>query len=297
MTFTVHPVKQGSQEWLALRRTLITSTDAPVIMGASPYCTLSELYKRKKGLIPEQTINTFMQRGIDLESEARSWFERKTGIDMFPQVVLHNELPFMASLDGLSFDETSMVEIKVPSTKVHAQCQSGSMPDHYKWQCMHHLMVTGLPYIYYMTYDGREGSILKLDRDESMISALQQKSLDFYKLISENNPPPLEESDFMEVEVDEAQKKLILEWTSIYHQLRMLEKEEKKFRDLIINLGDDGNIHFCENGKIIASMQRIQREGTIDWKKLASDRWIDEDEINEYRKSEIGYYKLIPGKK
>ena len=47
---------QGSQEWLDLRKTKITATDACVIMGESSWKTIIQLYEEKIS----QENNTFV---------------------------------------------------------------------------------------------------------------------------------------------------------------------------------------------------------------------------------------------
>ena len=42
-------LEQGSAEWLAARRQMVTSTDLPVIMGLSPYKSEATLAREKLG--------------------------------------------------------------------------------------------------------------------------------------------------------------------------------------------------------------------------------------------------------
>ena len=43
----VNEMQQGTPEWLALRKTKITATDACVIMGSSRWKTKTQLYREK----------------------------------------------------------------------------------------------------------------------------------------------------------------------------------------------------------------------------------------------------------
>ena len=47
-------LEQGSPEWLSWRRTVITATDASVIMGNNPWETPYSCWQRKLGLLEEK---------------------------------------------------------------------------------------------------------------------------------------------------------------------------------------------------------------------------------------------------
>ena len=99
-------IKQGTPEWLELRRSRIGASDAATCAGLNPYNTVQKLYEEKVNGV-EPYINSAMQRGTNLEPYARSAYEEMTGNAMFPDVKFHPEYDWMmASLDGLSMDES-----------------------------------------------------------------------------------------------------------------------------------------------------------------------------------------------
>src|SRR3546814_13248868 len=78
---------QGSAEWAAHRRTARNASDAPALMGASPYCSRAELIRRKAtGIEPEHDNATLarFQRGHDVEPALRAFAEQIIGEDLFP---------------------------------------------------------------------------------------------------------------------------------------------------------------------------------------------------------------------
>src|SRR5208337_1949303 len=131
--------EQGSQEWLDLRKTKITATDAPAIMGVSPWKTKIKCYKEKIGEIENVVKSERMQRGLDLEPIARELFTIRTGIEMFPRVVVRDWA--MASLDGLSIMGHKILEIKCPGPKDHELALCGKIPEYYFPQLQHQMMV------------------------------------------------------------------------------------------------------------------------------------------------------------
>ena len=93
---------QQSQEWLDYRKSKIGASDAPVIMGVSPWCTPYKLWMQKNDLIPDTYKSRAMSRGIAMEDTARAFFSLETGVLVEPSVVVHSDLDWMiASLDGL----------------------------------------------------------------------------------------------------------------------------------------------------------------------------------------------------
>ncbi len=96
-------VEQGSKEWLSWRKTVITATDCPAILGPSPWSTAYKCWQKKLDLIEEQPTNYAMERGKGLEPFIRERFMDKFRINMTPVVVESSEYDFLgASLDGLS---------------------------------------------------------------------------------------------------------------------------------------------------------------------------------------------------
>src|SRR5689334_6309347 len=136
---------QNTSEWLEMRRNKIGASDAPVIMGVSPWKTPFQLWEEKLGIGKEKETTASMRRGIDMEEEARQKFEELTGHIVFPKVMFHPDYEYlMASLDGIDMDHKVAVEIKCPGREDHECAMDGVVPEKYKPQLQHQLEVTGL---------------------------------------------------------------------------------------------------------------------------------------------------------
>jgi putative phage-type endonuclease len=171
--------QQGSEEWLKWRRSVITATDASVIMGVNPHCTLNELRSRKLGLISEIECNAAMQRGKDLEGEARDKFNKDKGMSMETMIVESSSHPFLgASLDGFQciwpkleciekeYSRPKIVlEIKCPLKKGMDEAKRGVVKPLYIAQMQHQLLVTGADLCYYYCFDGKEGHTIEVYAD------------------------------------------------------------------------------------------------------------------------------------
>src|SRR3990172_7017919 len=95
-------MKQNTPAWLEWKNQGLGSSDAPIIMGVSPWMTALQLWEIKTGKFkPSQESNWAMERGSRLEPKARAHYQLLTERDMTPALKEHPEYPFLrASLDG-----------------------------------------------------------------------------------------------------------------------------------------------------------------------------------------------------
>ena len=179
-------LEQGTAEWLELRKTKITATDSAVIMGISPWKTKQQLYHEKLSDDPPSPPNAYMQRGIDLEPVARELFIIKTGHKMVPKVVIKDWA--MASLDGINlWDE--ILEIKCAGQKDHAIAMSGKIPKHYYPQLQHQMYVCNSEKAFYFSFDGIDGAIVEVQRNDEYIERMIDEELKFYYCLMNKLPP------------------------------------------------------------------------------------------------------------
>lgn len=173
--------EQSTSEWLSWRRGGIGASDAPVVMGLSPWQKEGELLLLKTGRKAERPANDAMERGKRLEPVARLAYVNHTGIAVEPMCVQSRQHDWMrASLDGLSADGQNVVEIKCPGEKDHSLAASGSVPEKYYPQLQHILAVTGLGEIYYWSFRFGHTVLLKVNRDDAFIAALLEKEVAFW---------------------------------------------------------------------------------------------------------------------
>ena len=155
-------VQQGSQEWLALRTQYFTASAAPAMMGASPYQTRGDLLKMM-ALGAAETVDSATQSRFDAghsaEAAARPLAEKVIGDDLYPVtcVATVDGLPLLASLDGMTMDETTLFEHKLLNQQIVAAIDSDGEPGPaYYWQMEHQLLVTGATRCLFVTSDGTD---------------------------------------------------------------------------------------------------------------------------------------------
>lgn len=187
-------VQQQTPDWIEWRRKGIGSSDAPAIMSASPWVTPLQLWELKTGRREPEPSNFAMKRGLALEPNARDSYEQITGIRMPSALSKSKEHDFIrASLDGVNKHARIVLEIKCSGREDHGKALNGKIPDKYLWQCVHHLLVTGLDRVHYFSFDGAEGVIVEFQRDEHLESRLLSKEIEFWNWVCTDTPPPIPE--------------------------------------------------------------------------------------------------------
>ncbi len=146
---------QGSAEWKAYRRQHFNASDAPAMMGCSPYKTRSQLlHEMATGIAPEVDAGT--QRRFDdghrFEALARPLAEKIIGEDLYPVTGSSGKLS--ASFDGLTMDESIAWEHKSLNAELRNlmrdDCLGSELPLHYRVQMEHQCMVSGSSRVLFM---------------------------------------------------------------------------------------------------------------------------------------------------
>lgn len=178
---------QGSADWLLWREGGIGGSDAPAIMGASPYQTRQGLLiqkvtkKAKFGRKTNTGKTSAMMRGINKEPEVRQDYIDRTGNVIKPACCISDEYPWMrASLDGLTNDLALIVEIKCPKYEDHFAALAGTVPSHYWPQVQHQLACTGCSRLHYVSWSDNKRldlptqalAIVKVKPDKTYIDYL-----------------------------------------------------------------------------------------------------------------------------
>jgi putative phage-type endonuclease len=188
--YTVVDLDQRSPLWLQWRLEGIGASDAPTIMGESPY-------RSRQALLREKTCgecepeNGYMSRGVALEPVARRHYERLVGVRVKPVCLQSTAYGWLrASLDGLSTDGSRVVEIKCGQAAYRLASTTGQPPGYYVGQLQHILAVTGLPEIDFVCYlPGRPVVHLPVPRDEGYIRSLLAAEREFWALVLRERAP------------------------------------------------------------------------------------------------------------
>lgn len=179
----IHNFEQRTEDWYNIRKGKMTASNADTIIANGKgletyiYNLMAEYYSSAE---KENYINADMQRGIDLEPEARLEFEFYTDLDVQEVGFIEYNEFIGVSPDGLIGDD-GLIEIKCPNDSVYFKLLlSDNIKPEYIAQMQMQLYVTDRQYCYFVSYNPNfEKSlyIKKITRDEEMIEKLK-KGLD-----------------------------------------------------------------------------------------------------------------------
>jgi putative phage-type endonuclease len=274
---TIVNLVQGSHAWHEHRRCYRNASETPAVLGVSPWLTAYQLWQQKLGLVQPE-VNAAMLRGTELEPAARAAYEARTGLVMQPLVLVDGE--YSASLDGLTLSGERLVEIKCPyrgqASSLWQAVEAGELPEHYRWQVQHQLMVTGADLADVFVFDGTDGILLPVTPDPASWDQVRSAWDAFAQYVAKAEPPPLTERD---VRVrDDAEW---LEAAAAYRELRTAYDElgatmdEAKAR--LVGLAS----HVKEQGGGVA-VTRLWKRGNFDYKRVPELLGVD---LEQYRGS------------
>ncbi len=276
MGFKVIDLPIGSQEWLDYRKEKIGASQSASILGISPFQTKLELYNEKVHGIRKE-MNSSMRRGLDREQEALDWAEIQLGMSLSPKIVEHtNEWKF-ATLDGVSDDFQTAVEIKFANRHVHQFAKEGRVIDYYYPQIQSQMFCLCVKEMYFLScYQEKDKEVefimIKVQRDEEFIQNILKEEESFYKenLLRKIPPDPIER-DYVKIDKDFIFDMLCDRDKQFSEQIKVLELEREKVREQLIDL--------CKGRNSISSSYKITKsfiKGRVDYEKACEGVNVDQ---------------------
>lgn len=175
-------VMQGSDEWFALRSGKFTaSTIKDLFMGTTTAGYEKAIYKvvfeRLSGeRVESEFKSAYMQRGNDLEQEARERYELITFNKVDNGGFFEMNEWVGASPDGL-IDTDGIVEIKCPAYNTFINyLLKKELPKEYYYQVHSQLLICDKKYCDFMAYHpALESIIIRVERDEAICKEIDKK--------------------------------------------------------------------------------------------------------------------------
>jgi putative phage-type endonuclease len=173
---------QGTPEWLAVRLGKITGSRADEIITnktAKPSASMAKyaydiLAEEIAGRPLDDQSSSFMERGKEMEDEARAWYEFDQDVEVERVgFVVRDDGKAGCSPDGLIGDD-GVLEIKCPEASNHLAFLLGNPADNkYYQQMMFVLWVTERQWVDFVSYcPGLPAALVRFKRDEKFIAAL-----------------------------------------------------------------------------------------------------------------------------
>lgn len=150
--------KQGESEWFEARIGVLSASNfSNVITATGKKAKTAHMNKLIAETLMNRKIETYqsqvMQAALDLEPEARTWYEFETDSDVreVGLVYLNNQKLVSCSPDGLM--DKKGLEIKCPEPHTHIKyLREGVLPKEYIQQVQGSMFVTGLSQWDFLSY-------------------------------------------------------------------------------------------------------------------------------------------------
>lgn len=175
----LHDVKQGTEEWLALRAGIPTASELYNLLaekfairkGEMPKTYLArKLAERWTGFPLESFGGGAMEQGTFLESEAMPWYGARHAVDVKRVgFITTDDGTFGCSPDGYLESGTG-IEIKCPQPATHVKwLLAGGVPPEHMLQCQGGMFVTGWRWVFVSYCRGFPALVVDVPRVEVAI--------------------------------------------------------------------------------------------------------------------------------
>ncbi len=193
----VHKVQQGTEEWLKLRCGIPTASCFSQILtpGGKPSESARVylhklLAERMTGKPLAEHVSTWMDRGLQMEEEAVSYYELQRGCDTEKVGLITNDAGTIGASPDRLVGEDGLLEIKVPSPQVHIGYLIGAkgVDKAYVSQTQGQLWISERAWLDIESYspDGMPSAIISVPRDEEYIGKLAAAVSEFSRVLEEN---------------------------------------------------------------------------------------------------------------
>jgi putative phage-type endonuclease len=281
------PFKQRTPAWAAWRSRGITASEAPVILGRSPFKTPRRLWAERTGVVAPEDLSAkpCVQRGIALEDQVRRGFEDCHDTLLLPLCAESTEHSVLrCSLDGLN-DDAEPVELKVPTEKTYRRLtQEREQATAYRlaWaQLQFQLFVTEAPrgwLVFDPCLAGFPPLEFAIARDDGFLrNALVPACLAFWQTIETGrSPEPDQERDlYVPVDADLAQwqdaartyRALLEDRGQLDARLKRIKERLAQAEAVFVRLMGDHLLAEAEGLRVT----RYRQNGSVDYPALLQE--------------------------
>jgi len=260
---------QGSREWLESRRFTFNASEAGALMGCNTWFPKNreELALQKYHDVSQpiyENQRKKMDEGLAQEPFIRKYVEDITTVLFEPVVMEHSDNRFRASLDGISLDGETILEIKNSHATYKYVLENGKPPLNYYWQIQHQFLVSGAKECIFAVRSNQTGEIIMTSVNPNLgdIQDLYDGWIKFEEDFRDKEAPDLERTD-LEWEMQAVRLR------EINAQIKELEAEAKEYKQGLIELA--GGVKAKGFGVIVYPTKSQK----VDWKSIQKELDID----------------------
>lgn len=276
------------EEWLMARRRGIGGSDAAAIAGLNRWRSPIAVWLEKTGQIVPEEPGEAAYWGTILEDIVAQEFTKRTGkkVRRRNAILQHPEHPFMlANVDRLVVGERAGLECKISSEYRKGEWgeDGETLPPEYLIQVQHYMAVTGYDSWYLAVLIGGNKFIhFRVDRDQELIDYLIKIESDFWKLVEDGTPPPMDGSDASSellnrlypksnseaIELPKSALELIEEREHWAEQEKLMAEKKQEAENKLKQLLGDNEVGWAGERKVTWKTVTSQR---LDTKKLQAE--------------------------
>ncbi len=292
-----------TKEQLENRINYIGGSDAPIILGLSPYRNQVDLWHEKTGQIEPKDIsdNPYVKAGNFLEPSIRKWFEHETGLKISHENEFyeHPEHDFIAGhIDGWIRSENAVFEAKTASSdKAWGANGSNEIPDHYLVQLAHYMAITGSSKAYIaVLIRGVDFRYYVIERNQRLEDMIIEREREFWGLVMNNYPPtPKKASEIISLNGFKSMEESVVandeiqicleNLEQVNFQMSALSKQKDELADKIKVFMGQKDTLLNKDGKI-----------SVTWKETKASTKFDTDTFRKEKPEDYdNYVKTMSG--
>jgi predicted phage-related endonuclease len=281
--------EHGSDQWLLNRwrdadgKTTFGASEAPALMGASPYQSRAGLYVAKSQPPKPSEDNPVFRRGHVLEPALLGEAGYLLGITVLTPEVQYRRGRFTISMDGVDNEDHPTIGIEAKTTTKYSISSSGDLPAEWLWQGWAQQLVLGCPIKFVVLDRNMSISMVDLPDNPAALAELQSQSEWFGNLIDAQELPEWDLDEFdsddiaaiykhspASVELPSTAVDLVWVLEDARAQRRAAEKAEQAAKDALARLLQGHEIGTVD-GQPIVSWKEYQGRQSLDTKALQAD--------------------------
>lgn len=267
------------EDWLAVRRQGIGSSDAAAACGIHPYLSMLELWMIKTGRMTsniDESIEGYspLYWGSTLEPMVAKYYQEQTGnkVRRVNAVLQHAEPDNHFMLANLDYAVTGSDEVQILECKTAgehgAKLWKHGVPLYVTCQVQHQLAVTGKQAAHIcVLLCGHEAKIYKVERDEQLIESIIRHERLFWHYVETDTPPTPDHSESaakalkllypkpkpsskIDLSADDGANSLFEQLLSYRNYMQELEERHDKVKHQLQTLIADNEVAVFDKGAI-----------------------------------------------
>ena len=281
--------QHGSEAWLRLRwrdsqgRCTFGASDAPALMGASPYSTRSDLFFDKSIDPTIEEDKPVFRRGNVLEPALLEEASHLLGINVFTPSVMYRAGRFTISKDGVDNQERPTLGVEAKTTSRYSVHSAEDLPFEWRWQGWAQQSVLNVPLFFIVLDRDLRISFCELPRNQEAIDQLWAEAERFGALVDSGARADSEINQFSAeqisslyratptaIDLPESARAVLSNLREARETRLLAERQESIAKDELARLLLEHEVGLPDGEQVVTWRQQAAKQ-TLDTKKLRAE--------------------------